>query len=82
MNRLPKGTFVAMLACALLTACAATGTRVSSNSDMYKSMAKSQQWWCSQVGCGCTLDGQPATCSLVEACVNSGNCQKGTLTIR
>jgi hypothetical protein len=75
MKKTAKGTLVAIAACALLSACAATGTRVTSNSDTYKSMADSQRWWCSQVGCGCTLDGQAATCSLVQACINSGNCR-------
>ena len=76
MKRISKGTWVAVMMCALLSACATSGTRVTSNSDGYKTMARGQQWWCSTAGCGCTLDGQPATCSLVEACLNSGNCQR------
>ncbi|HEY3180637.1 MAG TPA: hypothetical protein VGL25_17355 [Casimicrobiaceae bacterium] len=71
-------TFTAVVLSALLSACATTGTKATSSSDTYKSMAKSQQAWCSQFGCGCTLDGQPATCSLVAMCVNSGSCQAAT----
>jgi hypothetical protein len=39
-------------------------------------MAKSQQWWCGTFGetCTCYLDGVRTTCSLVNACLNSGNC--------
>jgi len=76
MKRISKGTLVAMMMCALLSACATSGTRVTSNSETYKSMAGGQQWWCSSFGCSCTIDGQPATCSLVEACLSSGNCQR------
>jgi len=76
MKKMAKATFLSIIACTLLSACATTGTRVTSNSDTYKSMSSSQQWWCSQFGCGCTLDGQPTTCSLVQACLNSGNCQR------
>jgi uncharacterized protein YceK len=78
MKKTAKGTVLALIACAMLSACASTGTRVTSNSDAYKSMASSQQWWCSQFGCGCTLDGQQTTCSLVQACLNSGNCQRAS----
>jgi uncharacterized protein YceK len=76
MKRIARGPVLAVMICALLSACATSGTRVSSNSEGYKSMARGQQWWCSTFGCGCTIDGQPATCSLVEACLNSGNCQR------
>jgi hypothetical protein len=60
----------------LLGACATEGTRASSNSDTFKAMGNSQQWYCKQFGCGCTLDGQPVTCSLVYACLRSGNCER------
>jgi len=76
MKNFRSGTLAAIALCALLSACATTGTRVTSSSDAYKSMARSQQWWCSQFGCGCTMDGQPATCSLVAMCANSGSCQR------
>jgi uncharacterized protein YceK len=77
MKRIGKCAMLAALTCVLLSACATSGTRVSSNSEGYKSMARGQQWWCSTFGgCSCTIDGQPATCSLVEACLNSGNCQR------
>ena len=73
-----KGRMLAVAACIALSACAATGTRVTADTENYKQMARSQQWWCqSMTGtCGCTLDGQPATCSLVQACMNSGNCKR------
>jgi outer membrane biogenesis lipoprotein LolB len=78
MKKLRSGTLAAIALCALLSACATTGTRVTSNSDVYKSMAKSQQGWCSQFAgtCGCTVDGQPATCSLAATCLNTGSCQR------
>src|SRR5438552_3558622 len=79
MKRIQSGTLVAIVLCALLSACATSGTRVTSSSDAYKSMAQTQQGWCSKVGgCGCTVDGQPATCSLVAMCLNSGSCQRAT----
>jgi hypothetical protein len=76
MKPLPRGTLVAVMLCALLSACATSGTRVTASSEGYKSMSRGQQWWCSQFGCSCTIDGLPATCSLVAACLNSGNCQR------
>jgi hypothetical protein len=76
MKRSTIGTCLAIALGLLTSACGTTGTRVTSTSDTYKSMARSQQAWCSQFGCGCTLDGQAATCSLVEACLSSGNCQR------
>jgi hypothetical protein len=78
MKKTAKATFLSIIACVMLAACATTGTRVTSNSEMYKSMSNSQQWWCSQFGCGCTLDGQATTCSLVQACLSSGNCQRAS----
>jgi hypothetical protein len=61
----------------MLTACATTGTNATSSSDAYKDLAKSQQWWCGTFGssCTCTIDGMKTTCSLVYACVSSGNCK-------
>jgi len=76
MKSIRSGTLAAVILCALLSACATTGTRVSGASDTYKSMAGTQQGWCSQFGCGCTLDGQPATCSLVATCLATGSCQR------
>ena len=72
-----RGGLAAVVACALLAACASPGTRVTSSSDPYRDMARSQQAWCNTFNssCGCTIDGAPATCSLVYACVNSGNCK-------
>ncbi len=62
-----------------LAGCAATGTRVTTNSDSYRSMANSQQWWCNSMGgasgCGCSIDGKAATCSLVQACISAGDCK-------
>jgi len=77
VKKIHSGTLMAITLCALLSACASTGTRVTSNSDVYKSMARSQQGWCSQFGstCGCTVDGQPATCALAATCLNTGSCQ-------
>ena len=72
MNNIHSGTLAA------IAACATTGTRVTSNSDVYKSMARSQQAWCSQFGCGCSVDGQPATCSLAATCLSTGSCQRAT----
>ena len=76
MKRRPHATLLAVLLCALLPACATTEKRVTADSEGYKSMARSQGWWCSQFGCECTIDGLPATCSLVAACLNSGNCKR------
>ena len=72
-----NGLFAAFVVCAMLSACATTGTRVSTTSDAYKDMAKSQQWWCGNFGstCTCSIDGQKTTCSLVYACLNSGDCK-------
>ena len=76
MKRIPRGSLLAVMLCALLAACASTGTRVTTTSDAYKSMAGSQQAWCSQFGCGCSIDGQQATCALVSTCINTGSCQR------
>lgn len=76
MKKMATGKALALLLCALLGGCAATGTRVTSDSGMYKSMADSQQWWCGNVGgCDCTMDGKKVTCSLVQACISSGSCK-------
>ncbi len=73
-----KQALVAAALLAMLSACASTGTRVTASTDDYKSMARSQQWWCSSVkaGCDCQVDGQPATCSLVAMCLNAGSCKQ------
>ncbi len=69
--------FAALLACAIAAGCATTGTRVSTTSDTYRGMASSQQWWCGTFGdtCQCSIDGVKTTCSLVYACLQSGNCK-------
>ena len=78
MKRIPRGSLLAITLCAMLSACASSGTRVTTDSDTYKAMASSQQWWCSQFGCGCTMDGQQATCALVSTCVNAGSCKQAS----
>ena len=72
-----KGALIAACIAVALAGCASTGTKVTSTGDSYKNMAQSQQWWCGNFGdtCTCTLDGVKTTCSLVWACVNSGNCK-------
>jgi hypothetical protein len=72
-----RGLLAALIAGAMLTACATTGTRVSSTSDAYRDLAKGQQTWCKTFGgtCTCFIDGVQTTCSLVYACLNSGNCK-------
>jgi hypothetical protein len=77
MKRISLRSSLAVLLCAMLTACASTGTRVTTSSDAYKAMADSQQAWCSQFGCGCSLDGKQATCALVSTCLNTGSCTRG-----
>jgi hypothetical protein len=74
MKRSALRSWLTILVCASLVGCASTGTRVTTSSDAYKAMADSQQWWCSQFGCGCTLDGKQATCALVATCINTGSC--------
>ena len=77
MNKIVVARLCAVVFCMLIGACAATGTRVTSDGGAYKSMTESQQKWCSSVGgCDCTIDGMKATCSLAEACLFSGNCKK------
>ena len=76
MKRIPVRSLLAILSCAMLTACASTGTKVTTSSDSYKAMADSQQAWCSQFGCGCSLDGKQATCALVSTCLNTGCCTR------
>ena len=68
---------VALVAAAMLAGCASPGTRVNTTSDAYKDMAKSQQAWCGTFAdsCSCSIDGNKTTCSLVYACVSSGNCK-------
>jgi hypothetical protein len=72
-----RGLFAAVVLGVLLAGCAATGTRVTSSSNTYKDMAKSQGWWCGSFGstCTCAMDGVHTTCSLVQACLSSGNCK-------
>src|SRR5207244_9834370 len=52
-----SGLLATVILCALLSACATPGMRVSTTSDAYRQMARSQQAWCGQFGCSCTLDG-------------------------
>jgi putative hemolysin len=67
--------WLALVAALALSACAASGTRVTAN-DEYRSIARSQQWWCSNAGgCNCVVDGQKATCSLVQTCLSTGACK-------
>lgn len=75
MNRFPRGSLLAIALCAMLAGCASTATRVTTDSDAYKAMARSQQWWCSQFGCGCTMDGQQVTCALASTCMTTGSCK-------
>ncbi|HTI45337.1 MAG TPA: hypothetical protein VMB76_02190 [Casimicrobiaceae bacterium] len=72
-----RGLFAAVMLGAMLAGCAATGTRVTSTSETYKDMARGQGWWCGTFGstCTCYLDGVQTTCSLVQACLSSGNCK-------
>ena len=70
------GAFVAVVLCALLSACATSGTRVSTDSSFYKEMSKSQQQWCAQFGCDCELDGARTSCPLVASCLNAGSCKQ------
>jgi putative hemolysin len=76
MMKAKGGLLAAVVVCALLSACATPNTRVNTTSDVYRGMARSQQAWCAQFGCTCYLDGVQTTCSLVAACLNSGNCQR------
>lgn len=70
--------FSALVLSSLLTACAAPGTRVSTDSNFYKDSARNQEAWCSQFGCGCSLNGAPATCSLVSTCLSTNSCQQAS----
>jgi len=66
-------------AAALLAGCASPGTRVSTDSSFYRESAKTQQQlWCWQFGCGCEIDGSPATCSLVSTCLSTNSCRQST----
>ena len=77
MKRIPRGSVLAVALCAILSACASTGTRVATDSDAYKQMASSQQAWCSQFAstCGCQMNGQPVTCALASTCINTSSCR-------
>jgi hypothetical protein len=72
-----NGILAVLVVVLALGGCAATGTKVTSSSDGYRDMAKSQQTWCGTFpdSCACYIDGNRATCSLVYACMNSGNCK-------
>ena len=65
-----------LMAAALLAGCASPGTRVTTSSDAYRDMAKTQQAWCSTFSgsCACSIDGNRATCNLVYTCVSAGSC--------
>lgn len=78
MKRIPRGSLLAITLCAMLAACASTGTKVTTDSDAYKAMARSQQAWCSQFGstCGCTMDDQQVTCALASTCITTGSCKQ------
>lgn len=77
MKRLPRRSLTAIALCAMLAACASTGTRVSTDSESYKAMANGQQAWCSQFGstCGCEMNGQKVTCALASTCINTSSCR-------
>ena len=75
MKRIPHGSLFAVMLCAVLAACTTATPRVTTTSDTYKAMARSQQAWSSQFGCDCSIDGQKATCALVATCVNTGSCK-------
>ncbi len=68
---------LSLVVVAVLAGCASPGTRVTTTSDAYKDMAKSQQAWCGTFAdsCTCSIDGNKTTCSLVYSCVSSGNCK-------
>jgi hypothetical protein len=72
-----NGLIAALILGTMLSACATTGTSVTSTSEGAKDLAKSQQWWCNAFAttCGCTVDGMKTTCSLVAACLNAGTCK-------
>jgi len=78
MKRIPFRNLLAVALCAMLAACASSGTRVTTDSDAYKTMARSQQWWCSPFAstCECSLDDQKVTCALAATCVNTGSCKQ------
>jgi hypothetical protein len=79
--KINRGLLAAAVLGTMLTACATTGTRATSSSDGYKDLAKSQQWWCGTFGstCTCSIDGVKTTCSLVYACMSSGNCKAAAM---
>ena len=76
-KRFSPSSLLAIALAAMLSACASTGTRVTTDSDAYKSMANGQQAWCSQFGstCGCELNGQKVTCALASTCINTSSCR-------
>jgi len=72
-----KGALIGVLIACAVTGCANNGTRTSTESAAYKDLARSQQWWCGTFkdNCTCSIDGVQTTCSLVYACMSSGNCK-------
>jgi hypothetical protein len=72
-----KDALIGVLVACAVAGCATSGTRTSTESAAYKDLAKSQQAWCStfKSNCTCSIDGMQTTCSLVYACMNSGNCK-------
>ncbi len=76
MNR-KRSLGLVLVAGFLVGGCASPGTKVTTSNAAYRDMTHSQQAWCSTFSssCGCTIDGDRATCSLAYACLNSGNCK-------
>jgi hypothetical protein len=72
-----KGAFIGLILAFAVAGCATSGTKTTTESKAYQDLAKSQQWWCStfKQSCACSIDGMQTTCSLVAACMNSGNCK-------
>ncbi|MGH8685407.1 MAG: hypothetical protein ACREUM_08685 [Nitrosospira sp.] len=54
------------------------GTAVSTTSEVFRQAARGLQPDCGRFssGCRCTLDGIETSCSLVFACLDSGNCER------
>ena len=69
----------ALLAIALL-GCAKSpippaGTRVSTNSEVFRQAAQGLRDQCARLGCTCNLDGIETTCAVVFACLDAGFCE-------
>ena len=73
-----KNALIIAGASALLGACAAPGTRTSTDSDFFKTSASSQQSMCSQFGCECFINDAPASCNLAYTCMSAGSCKTKT----